>query len=346
MPPQKEWYPMSGDKVTIGGTEMTGARSFFTLLSVPAVVGAAIAIMLFSGTARASDGPITPVTIAESAPQPAETARMTDLVSDHIYRSLLAYQAQAERNDNPAISRSLIGNPKADTAWPGAVAPPGAGQRVSWLFSGLDDNEAAAPVPGNVPALTGGPDPDGGAPGQRSRKSALAPGTSPMTTGDKFNYFLRKSFMPPWPYALAILGGVTTQALDTKDKKHRENAGEFMVGSMEHAARSFAFRTTANFFEKFAYASLFRQDPRYHPSESQGFGSRLGYAVSRVFVTQSDHGDSQFNASFILGGLTTAGISNAWEQTKHQNAQDTFKRWGTHVGLTALTNVLHEFFRR
>jgi hypothetical protein len=196
----------------------------------------------------------------------------------------------------------------------------------------------------NVP--TAGLDPDGGASGQRQRKSALAPGTNPMTTGDKFNYFLRKSFVPPWPYALSILGGVVSQALDTKDKKHRENAGEFMVGSMEHAARSFAFRTTANFFEKFAYASLFKQDPRYHPSESKGFGSRLGYAVSRVFVTQGDHGGSQFNASFILGGLTTAGISNAWEQEKHVNAQDTFKRWGTHVGLTALTNVLHELFRR
>jgi hypothetical protein len=167
-----------------------------------------------------------------------------------------------------------------------------------------------------------------------------------MTPADKFNYFLRKSFLPPWPYALSVLGGVVTQALDTKDKKHRENAGEFMVGSMEHAARSFAFRTTANFFEKFAYASLFKQDPRYHPSESTGFGSRLGYAVTRVFVTQGDHGGSQFNASFILGGLTTAGISNAWEQDKHVNAQDTFKRWGTHIGLTALTNVLHELFRR
>src|SRR5262249_20749845 len=189
-------------------------------------------------------------------------------------------------------------------------------------------------------------EPDPGSPGQRSRKSTLAPGTSPMTTSDKFNYFLRKSFVPPWPYAMSILGGVVSQALDTKDKKHRENAGEFMVGSMEHAARSFAFRTTANFFEKFAYASLFKQDPRYHPSESQGFGSRLGYALSRVFVTQGDHGGSQFNASFLFGGLTAACLSHARDQEQHLKHPDTVARWVTAIALPAVANVVKELFRR
>ena len=322
---------------------MNAVRIIRLALSIPIAIGAAAAILLIPPAAQAFDRP-TPAAIDNS-----ESARQaTDPVSDHLYKSLMIYHAQASRDLFPAISATMgshLETSGRDSALPPA-SPVGLWGPVPLGAAGSPPGLERSDLRLSLAALGDIVEPDSGVPGQRSRKSNLAPGTSPMTPTDKFNYFLRKSFMPPWPYAMSILGGVVSQALDTKDKKHRENAGEFMVGSMEHAARSFAFRTTANFFEKFAYASLFKQDPRYHPSENQGFGSRVGYAVSRVFVTQGDHGGSQVNASFLLGGLTAAGISNAWEQDKHVNVQDTFKRWGTHIGITALTNVLHELFRR
>ena len=310
-------------------------------LSVYLSIGAAAAILLISQTALAIDRS-APAAIDNAA----STSQKSDPVSDHLYRSLLIYNAG--RDLFPALNATTSSDP--GTPGGDSVLPPVAAVGL-WRPGSLGTDRPFASLESPAPrldaiAIRDTVAPDSGGPGQRSRKTNLAPGTSPMTPTDKFNYFLRKSFMPPWPYAMSIVGGVVSQALDTKDKKHRENAGEFMVGSLEHAARSFAFRTTANFFEKFAYASLFKQDPRYHPSENQGFGSRLGYAISRVFVTQGDHGGNQFNASFLLGGLTAAGISNAWEQDKHVNVQDTFKRWGTHIGITALTNVMHELFRR
>jgi hypothetical protein len=120
-------------------------------------------------------------------------------------------------------------------------------------------------------------------------------------------------------------------------------AGDFMADSMTHAARSFAFRATANLFEKYAFASAFKQDPRYFRSDKKGFG-RIDYAVSRVFITRSDSGHDQFNASFFAGGLVAAGTSNAWVRPEDRNVSSTMSRFGVHVGYKALSNIVSELF--
>ena len=166
----------------------------------------------------------------------------------------------------------------------------------------------------------------------------------PLTTGKKFTYFLRSSFMPPTPYALSLLSGVFSEATD-KDHGRHMTAGDFMADSLTHAGRSLAFRATANFFEKFAYASAFKQDPRYHRSDKKGF-ARVSYAVSRVFITRSDSGHDQFNVSFLAGGMTAAGISNLWVRDEDRGISNTMGRFGLHVGYKALSNVISELFRR
>ena len=169
--------------------------------------------------------------------------------------------------------------------------------------------------------------------------SASAPS---ITERGKFKYFLTRSFLSPTAYAAAITAGAFGEWIDD-DHHHHSKPGDFAADSMTRAARSFAFGTSANFFEKFAYASIFKQDPRYHKSEKAGAGARIAYAVSRLFVTQNDHGARQFNMSFIAGGLTTAGLSNVWERDERRTATDTMKRWGIHCGFTAVANVFREF---
>lgn len=167
--------------------------------------------------------------------------------------------------------------------------------------------------------------------------------TAPMTPGEKFKLFIKKSFLSPGAYALSIFTGAYGEFLDN-DHHHHSKPGDFAADTMTRAARSFAFRATANFFEKFAYTSIFRQDPRYHRSDKRGAGAKIAYAVSRIFVTQGDRcGCDQFNASFLFGGLSAAGISNLWERDERMTIQKTISRWGTHVALTALTNILREF---
>jgi hypothetical protein len=173
-------------------------------------------------------------------------------------------------------------------------------------------------------------------------QNGVAAKDAPLTVKEKFKYFLTKSFLRPTPYATAIAAGAFGEWLDD-DHHHHSKSGDFASDSMTRAARSFAFGASASFFEKFAYASLFKQDPRYHKSEKTGAGARIGYAVSRLFITQSDQGARQFNISFIAGGLTAAGLSNVWERDERRTAANTMKRWGLHVGFAAATNILHEF---
>ncbi|HEY7545020.1 MAG TPA: hypothetical protein VID27_09070 [Blastocatellia bacterium] len=166
--------------------------------------------------------------------------------------------------------------------------------------------------------------------------------TAPMSVGDKFNYFVHAAFYPPGPYATAIANGLFKEALDNNEGK-KDTFGDYLADSMTRAARSFASGTTSKFFERFLYASLFRQDPRYHRSYKEGAGARIGYALSRIVITRGDRGGSQFNASYLLGGATSAAISNVWEREENQTVKKSFSRWGNHIAITALTNILKEF---
>ena len=74
-----------------------------------------------------------------------------------------------------------------------------------------------------------------------------------------------------------------------------------------------------------------------------GAGAKITHAVTRVFVTQGDRSGDQFNISFLLGGLLGAGVSNVWAREENQTVGRTFSRWGTHIGLTMLSNVVREF---
>jgi hypothetical protein len=170
----------------------------------------------------------------------------------------------------------------------------------------------------------------------------VAASTAPLTSGEKFKLWAKR-FISPGSYASAAFSGLYNEALDNDEGK-KDTAENYFADAATRAARSYAFGTTSGFFEKFAYASLFRQDPRYHRSDKRGMGGKIGYAVSRVFITQGDRcGCDQFNISFLAGGLTAAGIANVWEREERQTVGKTLSRWGTHTMIRALSNIISEF---
>ncbi|HJQ27263.1 MAG TPA: hypothetical protein VKA60_25470 [Blastocatellia bacterium] len=167
--------------------------------------------------------------------------------------------------------------------------------------------------------------------------------TAPLTPGEKFHIFVKKSFLSYSPWALSVLGGVVGEITD-KDHGRHMSAGDFIADSGTHMARSMAFRATANFLEKFAFATILRQDPRYHRSDKKSVGGKIGYAVSRVFITQGDRcGCDQFNASFLMGGLTASAIAQTWRRPEDQTTAKIFTGWASHIGIRAFTNILSEF---
>jgi hypothetical protein len=173
-------------------------------------------------------------------------------------------------------------------------------------------------------------------------RMTFAASTAPLTSGEKFKLWVKR-FVSPGSYASAAFSGLYNEALDNDEGKE-DTVENYFADAATRAARSYAFGTTSGFFEKFAYASLFRQDPRYHRSDKRSVGGKIGYAVSRVIITQGDRcGCDQFNISFLAGGLTAAGIANVWEREERQTLGKTLSRWGTHTAIRALSNILSEF---
>jgi hypothetical protein len=60
------------------------------------------------------------------------------------------------------------------------------------------------------------------------------------------------------------------------------------------------------------FPTLLHQDPRYFRRHEGTGRSRLGYAISRLFITRTDSGRNQFNYSEIVGSATSLAISNAY----------------------------------
>jgi hypothetical protein len=164
----------------------------------------------------------------------------------------------------------------------------------------------------------------------------------PLTVGEKFGLFFKGAFWSVGPYANAAFSGVRGEAFD-KDHDPNGDHGHYFADAGTRAARSFAFGATSKFFEDFAYASIFRQDPRFFRSGKKGAGARVGYAISRVFITEGNKGGSQFNISFLGGGLTAAFISKTWEREERKTTGKILSKWGNHVLISALSNVLREF---
>jgi hypothetical protein len=167
--------------------------------------------------------------------------------------------------------------------------------------------------------------------------------TAPMTAGEKFEYWFKGQFLSPGAYGRALFNGMFKELQDNDDFKE-DTVENFFADSMTRAARNFAAAATNGFYEKALFASLFRQDPRYHRSGKKGAGAKIGYAVTRVFVTQGDRcGCHQFNASFLLGGAAGAATANLWERSERTGPMHTVNRYATHIAITALFNVVREF---
>jgi hypothetical protein len=167
--------------------------------------------------------------------------------------------------------------------------------------------------------------------------------TAPMSVGEKFEAWFHSRFLSAGAFGSAIFNGMWKELNDNDDFK-KDTVGNYFADSMTRAARSYAAGTTNAFFEKAVFASLFRQDPRYHRSGKTSAGGKIGYAVTRVFITQGDRcGCHQFNASFLLGGAAGAGVATLWERRERTGPRHTISRYYNHIAITALFNVVKEF---
>ena len=181
----------------------------------------------------------------------------------------------------------------------------------------------------------------------------------PLTPGKKFKVVLRSSFdyvEYAWYAAISGIG----QA-ENSEPAYRQGA----EGYGKRYATNFADGTIENFMVAAVFPSLLHQDPRFFQSSQGGFWHRTDYAVSRIFVTRSDSGHSQFNYSEIIGSALSATISTntyhprsfittRWDPATNmptyvfhksdRTLPNTLSVWGTQVGYDTITIVVKEFW--
>ena len=159
----------------------------------------------------------------------------------------------------------------------------------------------------------------------------------PLTTSQKFELFTNTAF-DRFTFIKAGAGAGISQARDT-----HEGYGQGARGFGRRYGAAFATQVYNDFFTRFALPSLLHQDPRYFRKGQGPAAPRIGYALSRVVVTQGDNGRRQFNFSRVLGNLFTAALANTYYPEEDRTAGRTFARAGRQLASSAGLNVLREF---
>lgn len=162
----------------------------------------------------------------------------------------------------------------------------------------------------------------------------------PLSTGTKFKVVARGTFDPVEYFYIGFLAGIS-QASDSEP-----GYGQGAAGYGKRYGAAFADNGIENFMTGAILPSLLKQDPRfYQMGHGPSFGHRLGYAMSRIFITRSDAGHRQFNFSEVVGSAMSAGISTySYHPSEDRNLGNTASVWGTQVGWDTVTIVFKEFW--
>jgi hypothetical protein len=161
----------------------------------------------------------------------------------------------------------------------------------------------------------------------------------PLTAGQKFKVVARGSFdyiQIPWYAALAGI---------SQAENSEPGYGQGAEGYGKRFGAYVADGTIENFFVGAILPSVLRQDPRYFQKGQGGFWHRTEYSVSRIFITRTDSGHSQFNFSEVFGSAAAAAISTySYHPSGDRTLSNTASVWGTQVGYDTITLVVKEFW--
>jgi hypothetical protein len=176
----------------------------------------------------------------------------------------------------------------------------------------------------------------------------------PLTTKQKFGVVARGTFDPiqfPW-------WGILSAISQAENSEPAYGQGWAAYG--KRYGTTAADSTIENFMVGAVLPSLLHQDPRFFQSGEGGFGRRTWYSVTRIFVTRTDSGHSQFNYSEVFGSATAAAISTfsyhprgtyiSTPSNPHmfvssdRNLGNAGDVWATQLSLDTITIVVKEFW--
>lgn len=161
---------------------------------------------------------------------------------------------------------------------------------------------------------------------------------APLTGREKLHLSL-ETIADPFSFASAAVKAGIYQNADVP-----AGYGEGALGYTKRFGAAFIDGTTTKLLSGYAFPVLLRQDPRYFRKGRGGFVRRLGYAVSRAFITRQDGGTPDLNWSRFLGVTGSAMITNTYYPSRGRGVEVTMGNIGYAMANDAVTNILREFW--
>lgn len=218
---------------------------------------------------------------------------------------------------------------------------PGAAAQQQSRLNGLPDAPVAKQAPGQSEQK-----PNSGALNTTweilSQKSVFFPDLAydprPLTGAQKLELAADQSIAP---YGL-IVAGFTAGISQARNSW--PGYGQGAEGYGKRYGATLALNASSDMFGTFLLPSLLRHDPRYFVSAQGGVAHKVGYAVSRLWITRTDRGGEAFNWSGVLAPLMAESLANTYLPDGERTTEKTFKRYGIHLGINGAANVAKEFW--
>jgi len=172
-------------------------------------------------------------------------------------------------------------------------------------------------------------------PNYRTAESALP--FEPITPKHKMYIAAKDSF--DWP--LFLTGGAFAGLYQIENQN--PSFGQGVKGYALRYATSYGDQMIGNMMTEGIWPSILKEDPRYFRLGSGGFGHRIWYAATRIFVTRLDSGGTSFNFSEVIGNSVATAIGNAYYPDT-RDVRDNVERLATQLGTDSFSQVLKEFW--
>jgi len=169
------------------------------------------------------------------------------------------------------------------------------------------------------------------------RTAEASNGFAPITAKQKMTIACKDSF--DWPVYPTAAAFATLYQLENQNPSF----GQGLPGYAKRLAGALGDQTLGNMMTEGIVPSLLHQDPRYFRLGEGSFKSRTWYAVTRIFVTRSDSGHTQFNFSEWGGNAVAVAVSNAWYPDT-RDISDNVQKLLIQCATDAFSQVLKEFW--
>jgi len=160
----------------------------------------------------------------------------------------------------------------------------------------------------------------------------------PLKSKEKFRLFVRGT-LDPFP----IFVYATQAGIEQANGSH-SGYGQGAAGYVKRFGAALGDGTAARFFSTYAFPAILHQDPRYFRKGEGSRRSRVGYSISRGFLTRSDSGKPQPNWSNVLGKFVGASLSNLYYPAGDRGVSLTLSRVAISLGYQTFGNLAIEFW--